>query len=113
MLGIAASLGITENIMGGDLEQTQQMLEDKFGAVAILGIRFIVSICTCASINITAKRLRDMGLPGWVSVLIVFLLATLLGFFLAPEAIQIFQAIIFLALVLIPTGLFNKTAIAA
>lgn len=111
MLGIGVSLGITEQMIDGDIEQTQQILADKFGGVAILGVMLIMSLFVFASVNIIAKRLRDMGLPGWISVLALFILATLLGFFLQPEAIQIFQAAVFLALVLIPGGLFNKSAI--
>lgn len=109
MMGIAASLGITEQMIGGDIEQTQQFLANKFGGIAILGVMLIMSLFVFATVNITAKRLRDMGLPGWISMLIIFILATLLGFFLTPEAIQIFQAAIFLALVLIPGSLFNKS----
>lgn len=110
-MGIGVSLGITEQMIGGDIEQTQQMLADKFGGVTILGVMIIMSLFVFASVNITAKRLRDMGLPGWISVLAIFILATLLGFFLQPVVIQIFQTAVFLALVLIPGSLFNQSAI--
>ncbi len=109
LMGIAASLGITENMLHADIQQTQQILADKFGTVTILGVMIIMSLFVFGSLNIMAKRLRDMGLPGWISILVLFILASLLGFILQPKAIQIFQAAVFLALVLIPGGLFKKS----
>jgi uncharacterized membrane protein YhaH (DUF805 family) len=57
------AVGAAENFMGGNLAETQKMLMDKFGFVAIAGIMFLIFAAMLGQVNILAKRIRDMGLP--------------------------------------------------
>lgn len=115
MLAGAASLGIAENLAGGDLTQTQQMLAEKFGLPAMIIVGIVVAAVFFASLNLEAKRIRDMGLPGWWTLLAVWVLSViiiaLLSGFLDPElgnrVSSIISAIAFLALVFIPGDTFT------
>ncbi len=73
-----ASLGITENLVGGDLTQTQQMLAEKFGLPAMIIIGIVFAAVFFASLNLEAKRIRDMGLPGWWTLLAVWVIFTVI-----------------------------------
>lgn len=115
VLAGAASLGIAENLAGGDLTQTQQMLSEKFGLPAMIIVGIVVAAVFFASLNLDAKRIRDMGLPGWWTLLAVWVLSViiiaLLTGFLDPElgnrVSSIISAIALLALVFIPSDTFT------
>lgn len=115
VLAGAASLGLAENLVGGDLTQTQQMLAQKFGLPAMIIIGIVFAAVFFASLNLGAKRIRDMGLPGWWTLLALWLLSViiiaLISGFLDPElgnrVSSIISAIEFLALVLIPSNTFS------
>ena len=115
VLAGASSLGIAENLAGGDLTQTQQLLAEKFGLPAMIIVGIVVAAVFFASLNLEAKRIRDMGLPGWWTLLAVWVLSViiiaLLSGFLDPElgnrVSSIISAIAFLALVFIPGDTFT------
>ena len=115
MLGGAASLGVAENLVGGDLTQTQQMLAEEFGLPAMIIIVIVVAAVFFASLNLEAKRIRDMGLPGWWTLLVVWILSVIIiallsGFLdaeLGNQVSSIISAIVFLALVFIPSDTFS------
>ena len=73
-----ASLGIAENLVGGDLTQAQQMLLEKFGLPAMIIIGIVFAAVFFASLNLEAKRIRDMGLPGWWTLLAVWVIFTVI-----------------------------------
>ena len=78
MLAGAASLGIAENLVGGDLTQAQQMLAEKFGRPAMIIIVIVFAAVFFASLNLEAKRIRDMGLPGWWTLLAVWIISAVI-----------------------------------
>jgi uncharacterized membrane protein YhaH (DUF805 family) len=112
---------------------------DFFASMGILGVIFFFVLfigVLVASLNIMAKRIRDMGLPGWKGVFGIILISFILGFLFpaqqmeinavatqTPEGItsaintdvstgsivtNIFNLLIFLCLVLIPTDTFGN-----
>ncbi|MEA3303536.1 MAG: DUF805 domain-containing protein [Pseudomonadota bacterium] len=116
MAGVA-SLGIAENLVGGDLTQAQQMLAEKFGLPAMIIIGIVFAAVFFASLNLEAKRIRDMGLPGWwtllavwiISVVIIVILNVVTGSdpVISKSISSVISAIGFLALVLIPSNTFS------
>ena len=118
VLAGAASLGVVENLVGGDLTQTQQMLSKKFGLPAMIIVGIVVAAVFFASLNLEAKRIRDMGLPGWWTLLAVWIFSViiiaLLSGFLDPElgnrVSSIISAIAFLALLFIPSNTFSRNS---
>lgn len=79
MLWVGFSAGLAEHAASGDLAAAEQALSDwmslptlTFSAVFLLAVTF-------ANFNLLAKRIRDMGLPGWRALLIYVILRTLVG----------------------------------
>lgn len=73
---IGASIGIAERLIGGDLQAAQQLLIETVGLPAVIGIIAVVMLFAFAKLNIIAKRARDIGLPGWLTAIV---LAGLIG----------------------------------
>ena len=134
LAGIFA-VGAAENLMGGDLATAQKMLMDKFGLVAIIGIGLLIFIAMLGQINILGKRIRDMGLPVLWTIFAIIALSMVLNLVFPPQEvgisasavqtangsaaaissvtktnmiIQLFDTVIFLCLVLIPSNTFGN-----
>jgi uncharacterized membrane protein YhaH (DUF805 family) len=73
---IGASIGIAERLIGGDLATAQKLLAEKLGIPAIVAVFVIFVLFGFANLNIIAKRARDIGLPGWLTAIV---LAGLIG----------------------------------
>ena len=129
------AVGAAENLMGGDLATAQKMLMDKFGLVAIIGIGLLILITILGQINILGKRIRDMGLPVLWTIFAIIALSMVLNLIFPPQEvaisasavqtangsaaaissvtetnmiIQLFDTVIFLCLVLIPSNTFGN-----
>jgi uncharacterized membrane protein YhaH (DUF805 family) len=130
------AVGATENLMGGDLEATQKLLADKFGIIAIIFIAALMFIAMLGQINILGKRIRDMGLPVLWTILGIIVLSLVLNLLFPPQEVtmnalavqsdnvkavtanatvtttnmivQIFDLLVFLCLVLIPSNTFKN-----
>ena len=132
------AVGASETMMGGNIVDTQAMLMDKFGILAIIGIVALMFIAMIGQVNILAKRIRDMGLPVLWTILGIILLSMILNILFPPHEVamsaaavqtaegsataitasttttnmivQIFDMIVFLCLIFIPSNTFgNKT----
>jgi len=132
------AVGASETMMGGNIADTPAMLMDKFGILAIIGIFALMFIAMIGQVNILAKRIRDMGLPVLWTILGIILLSMILNVLFPPHEVamsaaavqtaegsataiaasttttnmivQIFDMIVFLCLIFIPSNTFgNKT----
>ena len=136
IMGTIFTIGAAENFIGGNLAETQKMLMDKFGFVAIAGIVTLIFIVMLGQLNILGKRIRDMGLPVLMTILGIMLISLILNIALPPQEvamsaaaiqtaddsaatvatattstnviIQIFDMIVFLCLVFIPSNTFGS-----
>lgn len=130
------AVGATENLMGGDLEATQKLLADKFGIIAVIFIVALMFIAMLGQVNILGKRIRDMGLPVLWTILGIIVLSMVLNLLFPPQEVsmsalavqsddiaaatvnttvtttnmivQIFDLLVFLCLVLIPSNTFGS-----
>jgi len=130
------AMGASESIMGGDIAATQAMLMDKFGILAMLGIFVIMFAALLGQVNILGKRIRDMGLPVLWTILGIIVLSMVLNILFPPEivsvsaaavqtadgsttavaastattnmVVQMFDMVIFLCLLFIPSNTFNN-----
>ena len=117
VLAGAAGLGVVENLVGDDLTHTQQMLAEKIGLPTMIIIGIVIAAVFFATLNLEAKRIRDMGLPGWwtllaiwiISVILIALLAGLVNPELGNHTSSIISAIAFLALIVIPSDTFSMS----
>lgn len=73
---IGVSIGIAERLIGGDFATAQKLLAEKLGIPAIVAVFAIFVLFGFAKLNIIAKRARDIGLPGWLTAIV---LAGLIG----------------------------------
>jgi len=130
------AVGAGENIMGGNIAATEELLMDKFGVVALFGIVVIMFIAMLGQVNILGKRIRDMGLPVLWTILGIIVLSMILNVVFPPQevaisaaavqtadssatavaasststsmVVQAFDMIVFLCLVLIPSNTFGN-----
>lgn len=102
-LGIVMSIGAAEHMMGGDLQQAQDQLRQRFGTLAILVTAVFGFAIFFASINLMAKRIRDIGLPGWWSLLAIMLIQGTVTSIVSEQAAGGLHTLIWLALLLIPS----------
>ncbi len=122
MFGVVALISSAENIMDGNIQHIQTVLIQKFGmALVILMMAFFLAM-SFASMNIAAKRIRDMGLWGWTSILVLAVVGGIVATLFPGETVVLngsgqmipspvssaFQAVVFLCLLLIPTNSFSK-----
>jgi uncharacterized membrane protein YhaH (DUF805 family) len=78
VLGIGASLGVAENLVGGDIQEAQTMLREKFTVPAMIGAAIFFALFLFATLNLEAKRIRDMGLPDWWTLLAVWIISAVI-----------------------------------
>jgi len=129
------TVGAAENFVGGDLIATQAMLGERFGFLAIFGIVALIMAMIVGQINIMAKRIRDMGLPAVWTILGIIVVSMLLNMLFPAQVIevgtavvktaggaaaaattqtvsssivQLFDTVVFLCLLFIPSDAFRK-----
>jgi len=68
-LTIILAIGAGEHIIGGNLQQAQDQLREWFTLPFIIIFGLVSALFVFGAINIMAKRIRDIGLPGWWTVL--------------------------------------------
>jgi len=109
VFGIVLVIGSLEHLVGGDLATTQQMLRDTFGSSTIIFMVAFEGAILFTMANIAAKRLRDMGLPGWAIVILMAVLSALVTKYVSVNAANLLTSMYWLLLLFGPTNLFKKT----
>ena len=111
-LGIAFAIaaGVGEQIIGGDLQVAQDKLRDWFALPAILVVMVVMPLFLFMASNLMAKRIRDIGLPGWWMVLVVVALTGILSYMISQEVSQAVHTLIWDLQVMIPTNAFAMQA---
>ncbi len=108
LFGIGTAIGVGEQLVGGDLQQAQAKLREWFTVPFVVLFGLAVAVLAFAGANLAAKRIRDVGLPGWWSVLAIALLVGLVSGAVSEQAGSGIQLAIWLALVLVPTNALAK-----
>jgi len=108
MMGIVVAIVGAEKLVGGDLQQAQAAIAQNMGTPFIILFSVFMAVMMFIQLNLMAKRIRDMGLPGWWVVLAVLIIAGLIGGATSEQAGGGFQMLVFLLLVLIPSNSFGK-----
>jgi uncharacterized membrane protein YhaH (DUF805 family) len=106
LLGIGAAIGVAEQMVGGDLHSAQVKLGETLGIPGLLLISVIFAVLLFAGANLKAKRIRDIGLPGWWTLLAI-LVVDLCVSLISQQAAQAFSSLVILALLLIPGNAFS------
>lgn len=121
--GLFAILGTPEGAaaQGRDLQALlqEQMGWPLMGLFMILGLAF-----TFASLNLSAKRFRDMGLPGWWTLLGALALQLLISSLFPGQVVMVdglqevrssgpealFQLLLLLVLIFTPSDFFGSSS---
>jgi len=108
MLIVVLAVGAGEHIIGGDLQQAQDQLRGMMTLPFLIITGIVMGLLIFAGLNIMAKRIRDIGLPGWWMVLALIVLGMLLSYFVSQQAGSGLHTLIWLLLVLIPGNAVGK-----
>jgi uncharacterized membrane protein YhaH (DUF805 family) len=109
-LGLAFAAGVGEHLIAGDLEAAQAHMSENFNLTVVLLFIVVSVLFLFAGCNIMAKRLRDIGLPGWWMVLAIIILTGAVSVMVSDEASNILQTVIWIVLLLVPgNSLTNPT----
>ena len=105
---VVLAIGAGEHIIGGDLQQAQGQLREMFTVPAMIVFAVVIPLFMFMGANIMAKRFRDIGLPGWWMVLVVFILSALVSYFVSENASSGFSLLVWIALLLIPGNALTR-----
>ena len=103
-LGIGILLGVSEHLVGGNIQEAQAVLRERFSALFGIALVMISAFFSYALLNIMAKRIRHMGLPAWPVVVVVIVASGMAAQFAGDNVQQGFSTAVLLALLLIPGG---------
>jgi len=107
IVAVVFAIGATEHIIGGDLQQAQQQLTDNFSLpFSVISILVLVLIAF-SSLNLMAKRLRDIGLSGWGFTLLLVIMSILISNFIPGMVSTGFSLLMTACLALIPSNTFK------
>ena len=107
-LAVGLAIGVGEDLIGGNLQQAQDQLRAWFTLPFMIVFGLVVALFLFIGANLKAKRLRDIGLPGWWSVLAIAVLTGVLSVAVSKEAGNGLYLLIWLALVLVPSNTLGK-----
>ena len=108
VVALIFATGIAEHILGGNLQQIQQQLSNSFSLpFAIISI-IVLGVIAFSSLNLTAKRLRDIGLSGWGFTLLLVISSILISSFTAGSFATGFSILVSACLALIPSDRFKS-----
>lgn len=107
VLGTVSAIGIGEHILGGDLEIAQDKLFEWFGGPAAIVFFLCWLFFLYASLNIMAKRVRDIGLPGWWTVLALVLITGASYAVVSENTGSTLDLLVWIALLVIPSNSFG------
>ena len=114
-LAIVMAIGVGEQIAGGDLQQVQGQLQDQLleqlTLPVILVMAVVMPLFLFIGVNIMAKRIRDIGLPGWWTVLAIFIVSGVVSYMVSDNAGSIVNTLAWVAAVLVPSNALAKGAV--
>lgn len=109
-IAVGLAIGAGEQVIGGDLEQAQAELAERFTLPFMIVSGLAGALFAFIGANLMAKRIRDAGLPGWWSVLAVIVVTGIVSVAVSAQTSNNVSLFIWIALLLIPTAAFAKNA---
>ncbi len=105
---IVFSVGVSAQLMGGDVDEAIKKLGAWFDSSTIIMNGLVSAVFIFAQLNIAAKRIRDIGLPGWWVVLSIGLLTLIFSNAVSTETASGLNAAAWLALFMVPSGVLES-----
>jgi len=110
MFAIVLAIGGAEQLIGGDLQQAQDQLRERFTLPFFIIFGLVMALLSFAGFNMMAKRIRDIGLPGWWMVLVIVVLGGIVSYTVSQQASSGLHTLIWVLLLLIPGNAVGKGA---
>lgn len=107
-IAVVMAIGVGEHIAGGDLQQVQDQLLEQLTLPVMLVMAVVMPLFLFIGVNIMAKRIRDIGLPGWWTVLAVFIVSGVVTYLVSDNAGSIVNTLAWVAVVLLPGNALAK-----
>jgi uncharacterized membrane protein YhaH (DUF805 family) len=109
VFAVIFAMGAGEKLIGGDLQQAQATLAQTLGIPFVIIFAVFMAVVLFVQANLMAKRIRDMGLPGWWVVLVLVIVSGVLGSMVSEQAGGGFHTLVYLILLLVPSNAFGKS----
>ena len=93
-LAVVAAIGIGEDFIGGDLQQAKELLRERVTLPYMIVFAAATLLFMFVGANIMAKRIRNIGLPGWWSVLGLLVLFTVMNYAVSDHVSSILQSLV-------------------
>ena len=110
MFAIVLAIGGAEQLIDGDLQQAQDQLRERFTIPFFIVFGLVMALLIFAGSNIMAKRIRDIGLPGWWMALAFAVLSGVVSVAVSQQASSGLHTLIWILLLLIPGNAVGKGA---
>ncbi len=101
---VVLAIGAGEHLLGGNLQEAQDQLREWFTLPFMLILGVLMMVFAFIGFNITAKRIRDIGLSGWWSVLVLVLLEGVVSFLYSQQTSSGLHSLVWLILALVPSN---------
>ena len=101
------SIGVADYLGGSDVQETQSRLRDDFGVPLLVAVWAAGLTFLFAELNLSAKRIRHIGLPGWPVTLGVAAIIILAALLVTPRLGHILSLLAWLVLIVTPGGVFG------
>jgi len=105
---VVFAIGAGEHILGGNLQDAQNQLREWFTLPFMIVFGIFMASILFIGFNLMAKRIRDIGLPGWWSILVIMIISGVLSYAVSQQASSGFHTLIWILLVLVPTNALAK-----
>jgi len=109
VLAFIVAIGASENLIGGDFQQIQDMLRAWFSVPFIIVFGIGMVLFGFAGFNLMAKRIRDTGLPGWWTLLAILVVEIIVSIIISQETSANLHIFLTIVLLLVPADTFTKT----
>jgi uncharacterized membrane protein YhaH (DUF805 family) len=96
--------GVGEELVSSDMQNAETLLSEQMSMPMLLLFALLVGAFLFASLNIMAKRFRDIGLPGWWATFALVAVGGLVSAMLSEQVGSGLHTLVWVALLLIPTA---------
>ncbi len=108
VFGTVALIAGAEYAIGGNLADAQDLIRKSLGIPFLIIFAVFMILLLVAGLNITAKRARDCGLPGWLFVAVLVAVSMIASWLISQNASQAISTLVFAGLALIPSDTFQR-----
>jgi len=95
-------IGIGEHLVSGDIHQAQETIREWLSIPYIIVFAIVAVLVSFAQANVTAKRIRNIGLPGWRGLLAVVIVNVFVSYFFSTATVVLLQSCFYLAIAALP-----------